>query len=61
MPLFVWVDGVNGPAAQIWHEEQTTGEGKTKHYLQSHKISKLDAEKRIVELMEIYPYAPASA
>ncbi len=61
MPLFVWVDGVNGPAAQIWHEDQTTGEGKTKHCLQSHKISKLDAEKRIVELMEIYPYAPASA
>ena len=61
MPLFVWVDGLNGPAAQIWHEEQTTGEGKTKHCLQSHKISKLDAEKRIVELMEIYPYAPASA
>ena len=61
MPLFVWVEGVNGPAAQIWHEEQTTGEGKTKHCFQSQKISKLDAEKRIVELIEIYPYAPASA
>ena len=61
MLLFVWVEGVNGPAAQIWHEEQATGEGKAKPCLQSHKISKLDAEKRIVELMEIYPYAPASA
>lgn len=61
MPLFVWVEGVNGPAAQIWHDAQTTGEGKAKSCLQSHKISKLDAEKRIVELMEIYPYAPASA
>lgn len=61
MPLFVWIEGVNGPAAQVWHEEQTTGEDKPKAYLQSHKISKVEAEKRIVELMELYPYASASA
>ena len=62
MPLFVWVQGVNGPAPQIWHEDQTTGEGKAKHFLQSHKISKFEAERRIVDLMEDYPYAaPASA
>ena len=61
MPLFVQVQGVNGPAPQIWREEQTTGEGKLKACLQSHKISKLEAEKRIVELMELYPYASTSA
>ena len=62
MPLFVWVEGVNGPMPQVWHTEQTTGEGKVKHCLQSHKISKFEAEQHIVDLMKDYPYdAPTSA
>lgn len=61
MPLFVWVQGVNGPAPQIWHVEQTTGEGKEKPCLQSHKISKFEAEKRMTELMELYPYVPPAS
>lgn len=62
MPLFVWIQGVNGPAPQIWHEDQKTGEGKEKPCLQSYKISKAEAERRIVDLMEAYPYvASASA
>lgn len=63
MPLFVWLEGLNGPAPQIWHTDNVTGEGKEKVTpLQAHKISKFEAERRIVDLIEDYPYvAPPSA
>lgn len=62
MPLFVWVKGLTGPQPQIWHVEQTTGEGKSKDCLQEHKISKEEADKKdISELMKVYPYVAASS
>lgn len=62
MPLFVWIEGPNGPAPQIWHDDCVKPSGELKPSLQSHKIAKWEAQKRICDLMEDYPYvAPASA
>lgn len=59
MPLFVYVQSVNGPIPQIWYEEQTNGEGKPKRFLQAHKISKAECNLSMDSLMETYPYETA--
>lgn len=59
MPLFVWINGLRGPEPQIWHVDQTTGEGKRKdlNILSEHKIDSVEAFEKLIEK---YPAPNAS-
>ena len=43
--LFVWINGLRGPEAQIWNEDQVNGEGKSKPVL--FKIKLTEAEQTL--------------
>ncbi len=61
MPLFVWLNGLNGPEPQIWHVDQTTGEGKRKdnNILAEHKIDQVESFETLIKKYPA-PNAPSA-
>ena len=55
--FFVWINGLRGPEAQIWTEDQVSGEGKSKSVLFKIKLNCIDEFLSLDRLAEKYPYA----
>lgn len=58
MPKLVYLQGLKGPAPQLWQDDSVLGVTGEKTYpvLQEHKITEKEAELSLDELMKIYPY-----
>ena len=44
MKFLVYVPGLRGPEAQLWHDDCTDGNGKSKIVLQRYEIKPSDSE-----------------
>lgn len=58
MPVkyFVWVEGLNGPEPQLWHEDQMDGNSKAKKTLAKHKLEGGHEDLPLNVLAKLYPY-----
>lgn len=53
MKYFVWIQGLRGPEAQKWAEDQTV-DGKPVPFLAKHILTPLEANMELKELMNRY-------
>ncbi len=56
MKYFVWIAGLKGPEAQIWHGEPVDGAGKKKACLFIKELEPYEENLNIYDLEKIYPY-----
>ena len=55
----VYINGLNGPEAQIWHDVRDS-QGKEKAHLKKFELQPLQDKLSIETLMKVYPYEPSS-
>ena len=53
----VYITGLRGPEAQIWHEKDLTRDSKPIPTLFKHELTPLEANLELDELKRRYPYA----
>jgi len=57
MKYLVYITGLRGPEAQIWHEHDTYKDGKPTVVLYRRALTPLEANLELDELKRRYPYA----
>ena len=57
---FVWINGLRGPEAQLWVEDQVDGSNKSKSTLFKIKLTLIERLVSLDRLAEKYPYGSSN-